>query len=151
MDLEFYMDKALEQAEMAREIDEVPIGCVIVYEDKIIGKGYNRRNTEKNVLAHAEIIAINEACGFMKDWRLEDCTLFVTVEPCPMCSGAILQSRVKRVVFGTRNAKAGCCGSILNVVDDDRFNHRVEIVEGIRQEECSNIMKEFFKEKRRKN
>lgn len=151
MDLEFYMDKALEQAEMAREIDEVPIGCVIVYEDKIIGKGYNRRNIEKNVLAHAEIIAINEACGFMKDWRLEDCTLFVTVEPCPMCSGAILQSRVKRVVFGTRNAKAGCCGSILNVVDDDRFNHRVEIVEGIRQEECSNIMKEFFKEKRRKN
>lgn len=148
MDFEYYMDIALERANNAAEIDEVPIGCVIVYEDKIIGQGYNRRNTEKNVLAHAEILAINEACEYMGDWRLEDCTLFVTVEPCPMCSGAILQARIKKVVFGTRNVKAGCCGSVLNVVSDDRFNHQVEIVEGIRKEECSNIMKSFFKARR---
>lgn len=148
MDYEFYMDEALKLAEKAAAIDEVPIGCVIVYEDKIIGQGYNMRNSRGNVLAHAEIIAINEACGFMGDWRLEECTLFVTVEPCPMCSGAILQSRIKKVVFGTRNIKAGCCGSILNIVDDSRFNHQAEIEEGVRQEECSLIMKNFFKARR---
>lgn len=145
MDYEKYMDMALEQAHIAYDNNEVPIGCVIVYEDKVIGKGANMRVTKGNVLAHAEIIAINEACGFMGDWRLEKCTLFVTVEPCPMCAGAILQSRIEEVVFGTRNPKAGCAGSIYNILQEERFNHQTEIVEGIRQEECSKIMKDFFK------
>lgn len=145
MDYEKYMDMALEQAQIAYDNNEVPIGCVIVYNDEVIGKGANLRVTKGNVLAHAEIIAINEACGFMGDWRLEDCTLFVTVEPCPMCAGAILQARVKEVVFGTRNPKAGCAGSIYNILQEDRFNHQVEITEGIRQEECAKLMKDFFK------
>ncbi len=145
MDYEKYMDMALEQAQIAYNSNEVPIGCVIVYNDQVIGKGANLRTTKGNVLAHAEIIAINEACIFMGDWRLEDCTLFVTVEPCPMCAGAILQARIKEVVFGTRNPKAGCAGSIYNLLQDDRFNHKAEITEGIRQEECAKLMKDFFK------
>lgn len=145
MDYEKYMNMALEQAQIAYDNNEVPIGCVIVYNDNVIGKGANLRVTKGNVLAHAEIIAINEACGFMGDWRLENCTLFVTVEPCPMCAGAILQARIKEVVFGTRNPKAGCAGSIYNILQEDRFNHQVEITEGVKQEECSQIMKDFFK------
>ena len=145
MDNEKYMKLAIEQAEIAYNNNEVPIGCVIVYEDKIIGKGANRRVTEGNVLAHAEIIAIDEACKFMGDWRLENCTLYVTVEPCPMCSGAILQARIPTVVFGTRNPKAGCVGSIYNLLQEPRFNHRAEIVEGVLEEECSELMKNFFK------
>ncbi len=145
MDYEKYMNMALEQAHIAYDKGEVPIGCVIVYNDEIIGRGANLRVTKGNVLAHAEIIAINEACSFIGDWRLEDCTLFVTVEPCPMCAGAILQSRIKEVVFGARNPKAGCAGSIYNVLQDSRFNHYVEITEGIMKEECSGIMKDFFK------
>lgn len=151
MDYKKYMDTALEEAKAAFDNDEVPIGCVIVYEDKIIGKGSNQRVTRNNVLAHAEIIAINEACEYMKDWRLENCTLFVTVEPCPMCAGAILQARVKEVVFGTRNPKAGCAGSIYNILQDNRFNHIVEITEGVRQEECTDLMKAFFKKFRQKS
>ncbi|MGN1319226.1 MAG: nucleoside deaminase [Lachnospirales bacterium] len=145
MDYEKYMAYALKQAEIAYSNNEVPIGCVIVYDDKIIGKGANMRVTKGNVLAHAEIIAINEACNFLGDWRLEDCTLFVTVEPCPMCSGAILQARIPTVVFGTRNPKAGCVGSIYNLLQDDRFNHKAEIIEGIMAEESAAIMKDFFK------
>ncbi len=145
MDYEKYMDMALEQAHIAYDKGEVPIGCVIVYNDKVIGKGANMRVTYGNVLAHAEIIAIDEACKAMGDWRLEDCTLFVTVEPCPMCSGAILQARIKEVVFGSRNPKAGCAGSIYNILQESRFNHFVNIKEGIMQEECSALMKEFFK------
>lgn len=145
MDYEKYMDLALEQAQIAYNSNEVPIGCIIVYNNEVIGKGCNLRVTKGNVLAHAEIIAINEACNFMGDWRLEDCTLFVTVEPCPMCAGAILQARVKEVVFGTRNPKAGCVGSVYNLLQDGRFNHQVEITEGVRQEECASIMKDFFK------
>lgn len=145
MDYEKYMDLALEQAQIAYNSNEVPIGCIIVYNNEVIGKGCNLRVTKGNVLAHAEIIAINEACNFMGDWRLEDCTLFVTVEPCPMCAGAILQARVKEVVFGTRNPKAGCVGSVYNLLQDGRFNHQVEITEGVRQEACASIMKDFFK------
>lgn len=145
MDCEKYMNMALEQARIAYDMGEVPIGCVIVYNDEVIGKGANARVTKGNVLAHAEIIAINEACGFMGDWRLEDCTLFVTVEPCPMCAGAILQARIKKVVFGARNPKAGCVGSIYNILQDSRFNHVAEVKEGILQEQCSGIMKDFFK------
>ena len=145
MDYEKYMDLALEQAQIAYNSNEVPIGCIIVYNNEVIGKGCNLRVTKGNVLAHAEITAINEACNFMGDWRLENCTLFVTVEPCPMCAGAILQARVKEVVFGTRNPKAGCVGSVYNLLQDSRFNHQVEITEGVRQEECASIMKDFFK------
>lgn len=150
MDFEFFMKEAIKMAEKAYEIDEVPIGCVIVYDNKVIASGYNKRNLEKNVLCHAEIIAINEACKVIQDWRLEECTLFVSVEPCPMCAGAILQSRIKTVVFGCENPKAGCCGSILNIVEESRFNHQVEVVKNILQEECSELMKSFFKNRRSK-
>ena len=148
MDYNYYMQKAYEQAKKAYLIDEVPIGCVIVYNGKIIGKGYNKRNSKKNSLFHAEIEAINEACEFIGDWRLEDCTLFVTVEPCPMCAGAIVQARVKEVVFGTRNKKAGCCGSVLDILNCDGLNHQVDVTEGIMQEKCSSLMSDFFKQKR---
>ena len=146
---EKYMKEAIKQAKKAYALDEVPIGCVIVYEDKIIGRGYNRRNTDKNTLAHAEIQAIKKASKKMNDWRLEDCTLYVTLEPCQMCSGAIVQSRIKKVVVGCMNPKAGCAGSILNLLQEDRFNHQVELETGILEEECSQMMKNFFKELRK--
>lgn len=146
----YYMSLALAKAREAFLLEEVPIGCVIEYNGHVIGKGCNRRMTDKNVLAHAEIIAINQACAFMGDWRLEECTLYVTVEPCPMCSGAILQARIPRVVFGTPNIKAGCCGSIYNLLDEPRFNHQCEITQGIMQKDCSNLMKDFFRTFRRR-
>ena len=145
MNDEEYMRIALEQAEIAYNNGEVPIGCIIVNNDVIIGRGANARVTRGNVLSHAEIIAIDEACIYMKDWRLENCTLYVTVEPCPMCSGAILQARIPKVVYGTRNPKAGCVGAIYNLLQEPRFNHRAEVVEGVLQEECSTLMKDFFK------
>jgi len=148
MDYNYYMRKAYEQALKAYDIDEVPIGCVIAYNGKIIGRGYNKRNSQGNSLSHAEIAAINEACGTIGDWRLEDCVLFVTVEPCPMCAGAIVQSRIKEVVFGARNSKAGCGGSVLNILSCDGFNHQVHIIEGIMREECASLMSGFFKQKR---
>lgn len=139
-----YMKEALRQAAKAAAIGEVPIGCVIVHEGKIIGRGYNRRNTDKSTLAHAEITAIRKASKALDDWRLEECTLYVTLEPCQMCSGAIVQARIPRVVMGCRNPKAGCAGSILNLLQMKEFNHRVEITEGVLGEECSNILKRFF-------
>lgn len=142
------MQIAYELAAEAFEADETPIGCVIVYNNIIIGRGRNRRNGSKNVLCHAEIEAINEACGYIGDWRLEDCSLFVTIEPCPMCAGAILQARIKTLIFGASNPKAGCCGSVLNLLQNPAFNHRVEIVSGIMYEQCSSIMKDFFKKRR---
>ncbi|MCD7905606.1 MAG: tRNA adenosine(34) deaminase TadA [Clostridiales bacterium] len=150
MDLNYFMGLALEEAEKAFEIDEVPIGCVIVYEGEVIGKGFNSRISDKNPLCHAEIKAVNEACKRVGDWRLEGCSLFVTIEPCPMCSGAILQARMDKVIFGAANPKAGCCGSILNMMDDDRFNHKVQVVKGVREEECAGLMKDFFKRRREK-
>lgn len=150
LDYDLYMKEAYLQAKIAKDLMEVPIGCVIVHNNKIIGKGYNKRNTNKNALYHAEIIAINEACNFLGDWRLEDCTLFVTVEPCPMCAGAMLQARVQKLVYGTKNKKAGCCGSILNILQDNRFNHIVDITHGVMEEECSSIMTEFFTSLRNK-
>ena len=142
---EFYMREALKESQEAMNSGEVPIGCVIVYNDEIIGRGHNLRNSKKNPLCHAEISAINQAADFMGDWRLEECTLYVTVEPCPMCAGAIVQARIPTVVFGTRNVKAGCAGSILNILDEPRFNHQVEIIEGILQKDCAAPMGEFFK------
>lgn len=142
---EYFMREALKEARAAFESGEVPIGCVIVYNNKIIGRGHNLRNNRKNPLCHAEISAINEAAAYIGDWRLEECTLYVTVEPCPMCAGAIVQARIPNVVFGTRNVKAGCAGSILNILDEPRFNHQVDVTEGILQEECAKPMGEFFK------
>lgn len=146
-----YMKEALKQAKKAYELGEVPIGCVIVYQDKIIGRGYNRRNTDKNTLAHAEITAINKASKKIGDWRLEDCTLYVTLEPCQMCSGAIIQSRISTVVMGCMNPKAGCGGSILNILEMEEFNHQAEVIRGIMETECSEILQRFFKELRIRN
>lgn len=148
---EYYMEEALKEAYEAINSGEVPIGCVIVYNNEIIGRGHNMRNSLKNPLCHAEISAINEAAGIIGDWRLEDCTLYVTVEPCPMCAGAIVQARIPKVVFGTRNVKAGCAGSILNILNEPRFNHQVEITEGVLQEKCAKPMGEFFKRFRKKS
>ncbi len=147
---EKYMKEAIRQAKKAWKMEEVPIGCVIVHEGKIIGRGYNRRTTDKNPLAHAELAAIKKASKKMGDWRLEDCILYVTLEPCQMCSGAIVQARVKRVVIGCMNSKAGCAGSILNLLQVERFNHQVEITSGVLEAECSQMMKGFFKELREK-
>ena len=146
---EYYMKEAIRQAKKAEKIMEVPIGCVIVYEGKIIGRGYNKRNLKKTTLAHAEIIAIAKAGKVIGDWRLEDCTMYVTLEPCQMCAGAIVQARMKRVVIGSRNAKAGCAGSVLNLVQEERFNHQVELTEGVLEEECSALLSDFFKELRK--
>ena len=145
---EKFMKQAIRQAKKAYAIGEVPIGCVIVYDGKIIGRGYNRRTIDKNTLAHAEIQAIRKACKKMNDWRLEECTMYVTLEPCQMCSGAIVQSRMKKVVIGCMNPKAGCAGSVINLLDIDGFNHRVKITRGVLEEECSAMLSGFFKELR---
>lgn len=142
---EKYMRQALKQAAKAAKIDEVPIGCIIVYNGKIIGRGYNRRNKDKSTLAHAEILAIRKASKVMDDWRLEECTMYVTLEPCQMCSGAIVQARIPKVVMGTMNAKAGCAGSVINILQMDGFNHKVEIVKGVLEDECRKVMQDFFK------
>ncbi len=145
---EKYMKEAIKQAKKAYSLGEVPIGCVIVYEDKIIGRGYNRRNTDKNTLAHAEITAINKASRKMGDWRLEGCTLYVTLEPCQMCAGAIVQARITEVVMGSMNPKAGCGGSILNILEMPQFNHQVIVRRGVLEETCSSMLTAFFKELR---
>ena len=145
---EKFMKAAITQARKAYAIDEVPIGCVIVQNDKIIARGYNRRNIDKNTLAHAELSAIRKASKKTGDWRLEDCTMYVTLEPCQMCAGAIVQSRMKRIVIGSMNAKAGCAGSILNLLQMQQFNHQVEITRGVREEECSQMLSQFFRELR---
>ena len=148
---EKYMRAALKQAEKAYNLGETPIGCVIVHEDKIIARGYNRRNTDKNPLAHAEVAAIKKASKKLGDWRLEECTLYVTLEPCQMCAGAIVQSRMKKVVIGCMNPKAGCAGSVLNLLQMQEFNHQVELERGVLEEACSEILSRFFKELRVRN
>ena len=148
---EKYMKEAIKQAQKAYALGEVPIGCVIVYQDKIIGRGYNRRNTDRNTLAHAEITAINKASKKLGDWRLEGCTLYVTLEPCQMCAGAIVQARVTEVVMGSMNLKAGCGGSILNILEMPEFNHQVRVRRGVMEEACSSMLKSFFKELRIRN
>ena len=142
---EIYMTKALALAQRAFDAREVPIGCVIVFDGKIIAEGFNLRNTDKNVLRHAEIIAIDKASRVLGDWRLENCTLHVTIEPCPMCAGAILQARLPRLVFGAKNPKAGAVGSIVNLLDNPSFNHRAEITQGVLEAECAALMTTFFK------
>ena len=147
---EKYMKEPIRQARKAEALGEVPIGCVIEYEGKIIGRGYNRRMTDKTTLAHAEIAAIKKACRAMGDWRLEGCTMYVTLEPCPMCAGAIVQARIPKVVIGCMNPKAGCAGSVVDLLHQDGFNHQVETEVGVMGEECSRMLKEFFRELRRK-
>lgn len=141
---EKFMKQALLQAKKAKELGEVPIGCVIVQDGKVIGRGYNRRNTDKSTLSHAEITAIRKASKKLNDWRLENCTLYVTLEPCQMCAGAIVQARVKEVVIGAMNPKAGCAGSILNLFTMKQFNHQVQTTYGVCEAECSQILKQFF-------
>lgn len=139
-----YMKQAIRLAKKAAAGGDVPIGCVIVYEGKIIARGYNRRNVDKTTLAHAEILAIKKASKVIGDWRLEDCTMYVTLEPCQMCAGAIVQARIPRCVIGCMNPKAGCAGSILNLLDIKEFNHQVEVKRGVLEEECSTLLKDFF-------
>ena len=147
-DEEKFMKEAIRQAKKAYALREVPIGCVIVYEGKIIARGYNRRNTDKNTPSHAEINAIRKASKKLGDWRLEGCTLYVTLEPCQMCAGAIVQARIDKVVIGSMNPKAGCAGSVLNLLEMDGFNHKVEVERGVLEEECSTMLSGFFKELR---
>ena len=144
----YFMSQALEQAKKAKEIGEVPIGAVIVKNERIIARGFNERESLKNPLAHAEILAINEASKVLDSWRLLDTTMYVTIEPCAMCAGAIVNSRIKRLVIGAMDPKMGACGSIIDLVRHEKFNHSVELEVGVLEEECSMIMKDFFKELR---
>lgn len=145
-----YMRAAIREAKKAEKLEEVPIGCVIVQDHKIIARGYNRRNTDKNTLAHAELSAIKKASKKTGDWRLEDCTMYVTLEPCQMCAGAIVQCRLKKVVIAAMNPKAGCAGSVLNLLQIPSFNHQVEIERGVLEEECSQMLSDFFRNLREK-
>jgi tRNA(adenine34) deaminase len=141
---EKFMSLALLEAKKAAKIDEVPVGAVIVFQNKVIARGYNKRETKKNALSHAEIVAIDKACKKLGAWRLEDCEIYVTLEPCPMCSGAIINSRIKKVVFGAYDEKSGCCSSVVNLFDL-AFNHKPEIIGGVLQDKCSGILSDFFK------
>ena len=147
---EKYMKDAIRQAKKAYDLEETPIGCVLVHKGKVIARGYNKRNKKKNTLAHAEMIVIDKASRVLGDWLLEECTMYVTLEPCPMCAGAIVQARIPKVVIGSTNPKAGCAGSVINLLDMAGFNHQVEVVQGVLEEECSQLMRDFFKELRLK-
>lgn len=143
------MRLALREAERAFEAEEVPVGAIVVHAGKVIGRGFNQREKLEDPTAHAEMLAITAAAQALGDWRLEDCTLYVTLEPCPMCAGAIVNARVKRVVFGATDPKAGACGTLMNVVQDSRLNHRVELVAGVLAEESGAILKQFFRTRRK--
>ena len=145
---EKYMTMAYKQALRAYKLGEVPIGCIIVYDGKVIARGYNRRKTDKNTLSHAEITAIRKASKYIGDWRLEGCTMYVTLEPCQMCAGAIVQARMDRVVIATMSPKSGCAGSVLNILQMEEFNHQVEITKGVLEDKCSNMLSRFFAELR---
>ena len=145
---ERFMKEALRQAKKAEALQEVPIGCVIVRDGKIIARGYNRRNTDHNTLSHAELNAIKKASRRLGDWRLEGCTMYVTLEPCPMCAGALVQARIDEVVIGTENPKAGCAGSVLNLLQTEGFNHQVSVRKGILRGECASMLSLFFQKLR---
>lgn len=147
---EFYMNLAIEEAKKAAAIGEVPIGAIVVYKDEVIARGFNLRETTQNATTHAELLAIQEACSKLGSWRLEETTLYVTLEPCPMCAGAILQSRIPRVVYGARDMKAGCVDSLYTLLNDTRFNHVCEVTEGVLAETCGNLLTTFFRELRLK-
>lgn len=142
---EYFMREAIKEAKKAEMLDEVPIGAVLVFKGEIIARAHNLRESNQNAVAHAELIAIENACNQLKSWRLEDSTLYVTLEPCPMCSGAIILSRVKRVVYGTTDPKGGCAGTLMNLLQDSRFNHQCEVTPGVLQEECSQMLSAFFR------
>ncbi|WP_338553934.1 tRNA adenosine(34) deaminase TadA [Paenibacillus sp. KS-LC4] len=148
---EYWMQQAIEEARKAERIGEVPIGAIVVKDREIIGRGYNLRETQHDPTAHAEMVAIRDACKELDAWRLLDCTLYVTLEPCPMCAGAIVQARVKRVVYGTGDPKAGCAGTLMNLLQEPRFNHETELTSGILQQECATMLTQFFRKLRRKN
>ena len=139
-----WMRQALAEARQAASLGEVPVGAVVVCADEIVGRGHNRREVDGDPMAHAEILAIRQAAEEVGNWRLTGCCLYVTLEPCPMCAGALVNSRVERLVFGTRDPKAGYCGSLGNLVADPRLNHRMEVTEGVLAEECSREIREFF-------
>ena len=149
MNDEKYMQIALKEAEKAEKKGEVPIGAVIVHDEKVIATGFNLRETTQTTLSHAELIAIEKANKVLKSWRLEDCILYVTLEPCPMCAGAIVQSRIKRVVYGASDPKAGCAGTLMNLLQEDMFNHQVEVTSGVLKEECSALLSDFFRQLRK--
>lgn len=146
-----FMKQALTEAKKAYKLGEVPIGCVIVYDNKVIGRGYNRRNTDHCTLAHAEISAIKKASKKIGDWRLEECTMYVTLEPCQMCAGAIVQARIPTVYAGASSPKAGCAGTVLNILDNNEFNHQVEYSCGLLENDCTALLKKFFVELRERN
>ena len=145
---ERFMREAIKQARKAYGMGESPIGCVIVRGDQIVARGYNRRTADHNTLAHAEVIAIRKACKKEGDWRLEGCRMYVTLEPCPMCAGALLQCRMDEVVIGCMSPKSGCAGSVINLLEMDGFNHKVKVTHGVLEEECQTMMREFFRELR---
>ncbi|MEW4309727.1 tRNA adenosine(34) deaminase TadA [Rossellomorea marisflavi] len=145
---EQFMIEALKEAEKAAAIQEVPIGAVVVLGDEIIGRGHNLRETTQNAITHAEMLAIQEACERMGTWRLEGAELYVTLEPCPMCSGAIILSRVEKVIYGAKDPKAGCAGTLMNLLDDERFNHQCVVVPGVMEQECGGMLSSFFKDLR---
>jgi tRNA(adenine34) deaminase len=139
------MSRAIKLASRSLKLNEVPVGCVVVKDDNIIiGKGFNTRNKKQNAILHAEIIAIDKACKKLNSWRLEDCSIYTTLEPCAMCAGAILQARIKKLIYGAKNKKFGCAGSVMNFLEDNKFNHKVKILSGINKSECENIIKKFF-------
>ena len=145
----FFMQEAIKEAEKAAELDEVPIGAVIVKDNEIISRAHNLRETLQDATAHAEILAIRQACKTVGSWRLTDCTLYVTLEPCPMCAGAAILSRLKKVVFGAKDPKGGACGSLINILSDERFNHQPEVTGDVLADECGDILKKFFQDKRK--
>lgn len=145
---EYFMELALAEAQKAAAIGEVPIGAIVVHENQVIGRAHNLRETSKNAVTHAELMAIQQSCEHLENWRLENTTIYVTLEPCPMCAGAILQSRIPRVVYGARDIKAGCVHSLYNLLNDTRFNHECEVTEGVLAEQCGAILTQFFQDLR---
>ncbi|WP_299095568.1 tRNA adenosine(34) deaminase TadA [uncultured Metabacillus sp.] len=147
---QYFMKLAIEEAKKAQEIGEVPIGAVIVLDGNVIASAYNLREKDQRSIAHAEILAIDEACKALGTWRLEEATLYVTLEPCPMCAGAIVLSRIKRVVYGAADPKGGCAGTLMNLLQEQRFNHQVEVAMGVEEEVCSTLLSDFFRELRQR-
>jgi tRNA(adenine34) deaminase len=147
---EFFMKEAILEAKKAEALNEVPIGAVIVMDGKIISRAHNLRESNQSAVAHAELLAIDKACQETGSWRLEDATLYVTLEPCPMCSGAIILSRIKRVVYGAADPKGGCAGTFMNLLEDERFNHQSEVTRGVLEDECGGLLSQFFKEIRQR-
>ena len=146
-----FMQIAIGQAKVAEQNDDVPIGAVIVHRDRIIGKAYNQREQLKDPTAHAEIIALTQAAAFLQSWRLDGCTMYVTLEPCPMCAGALVLSRMDRLVYGCHDPKAGACGSLYDIVRDERLNHRLKVTSGVLADQCRKLLQDFFVQRRLKD